>query len=209
MISQKKLILFDVDGVILDSRLNMQYAWEEVQTRLGVVVSFESYFNEIGRPFENIMSRLGLKRVAKEAEQIFRITSMEHLHLAQFYDHVPETLVTLQSAGYKLGVVTSKDTLRTNAVLALLPINFATIQTPNENYRGKPAPDHLLLALAETNTDPADAIYIGDSDSDYYAAQRSCIDYIHAEWGYGKVPRSDLNSLTSFKDLPNYLRAQK
>ena len=66
--------------------------------------------------------------------------------------------------------------------------------------RDRPAPDQILFCLAMTQTDPKDAVYIGDMQVDYEAATRAGIDFIHASYGYGKCDHSvksikNLNSL--------------
>ena len=38
--SSKKSVLFDLDGVLLDSRPNMEHAWKDVQERLGISIDF-------------------------------------------------------------------------------------------------------------------------------------------------------------------------
>lgn len=188
MIAGKKLILFDLDGVILDSRPNMEAAWNEVRRVTGITVPFEDYFALIGRPFGHILDMLGLGEREKTIEPIFRTASLDNQDLAAFYPDVPETLQALVDRDVMLGIVTSKDQQRTGVFLSRLPVRFATIQTPNAEYRGKPAPDHLLVAMAEAHTDPAASIYIGDMDADFMAAQRAAIDYAHASWGYGAAP---------------------
>ncbi len=201
----KRLVLFDLDGVIIDSRRNMEKAWSAVQAQAGVTVPFERYFAEIGRAFGDIMERLDLGDQAVEAEKIFRMASMRHLDLIGFYEGVPETLFRLQENGFLLGVVTSKDTLRTNAILAMLPITFATVQTPNRRVRSKPAPDHLLYAMAEANADPTESLYIGDMNSDHAAAERAGVDYVHADWGYGERPAESTVELSAFIEIPALL----
>ena len=57
----KKAVLFDLDGVLLNSRPNMELAWLDVQDRLGVTVCFGDYFKNIGRPFKDILAILGLQ----------------------------------------------------------------------------------------------------------------------------------------------------
>ena len=187
----KELAIFDLDGVILNSKSNMETAWMAVQQEAGVKVPFEDYFNLIGIPFREIIAKLGIGEQVREIETIFRVASMENLSSATFYDGVEETLNSLSAAGIKLGVVTSKDRLRTNAVLALLTADFVTVQTPMDGFRGKPAPDSLLLAMAEANTDPSRSVYIGDMDADREAAKRAKIDYYHAKWGYGVMCDKD------------------
>ena len=185
----KKLILFDLDGVLIDSKKNMEAAWRAVRKDTKTGVSFESYFALIGRSFPDVMDCLGIDgETAKRAEIIFRTSSMKNISLINFFPNAAEILCELHSAGLKLGVVTSKDRLRTNAILAMLPVDFITVQTPNEKFRPKPAPDHLLAAIAVARTDPRDCLYVGDMDSDYAAACRAGIDYLHAEWGYGAHP---------------------
>ena len=126
---------------------------------------------------------------------------MERLDLLSFYPHVHRVLDQLISDELKLGIVTSKDKMRTNAILAQLPIQFESIQSPNENLRGKPAPDHLLMAVANSNVDPSETLYIGDMDTDCETAQRAGVDYAHAAWGYGDQPEEDCWILSEISDL--------
>ena len=97
-------------------------------------------------------------------------------------------LAAAAASGVKLGVVTSKDGARTQLVLDRLDVNFTVVMTPEERMRGKPAPDHLLYAMAICNIDPVETIFVGDMESDAEAARRAGIDYAHAEWGYGERP---------------------
>ena len=167
---------------------------------MNVATPFADYFALIGRPFPDILSILGLSERLQAIERTFRTASMNNIHLATFYPGVEETLNELAARGLKLGIVTSKDRLRTGAILAKLPVDFTTVQTPNGRWRGKPAPDQLLVATAEANTDPAQAIYVGDMDADHEAARRAGIEYVHAEWGYGTTP-PDCLVLGSIWDL--------
>ena len=198
----KKAIIFDLDGVLLDSRPNMEQAWHDVQERLDITVSFEQYFKHIGRPFKDILEIIGLQEQLEEIELIYRQSSKKNIHLATIYPHVVESLQEIQDHNIKFGIVTSKDEERTKIVLNQLPLNFSSIQTPNSQFRGKPAPDHLLAATAQLNIDPNDSLYIGDAEVDAQAALRAGIDYCHANWGYGKTK---LDHVTFLSDIQNLL----
>ncbi|HVJ46399.1 MAG TPA: HAD-IA family hydrolase [Luteolibacter sp.] len=200
----KKLILFDLDGVLLDSRTNMEHAWAAVRKKTGITVPFENYFALIGRPFRDILDRIGLKENQAAIEQAYMAASLYFLSNASFYEGTKEALQELAAGGRKLGIVTSKDAVRTKAVIEQLGVEFSTIQCPTKPFRGKPAPDHLLLAMAESGEDPADTVYIGDMDTDYRAAVRAGIDYIHASWGYGQ-PIAGVPALSSIQELPKHL----
>jgi phosphoglycolate phosphatase len=197
----KRLVLFDLDGVLLDSRDNMERSWKQVRERLGVTVEFDKYFAEIGRPFGVIMQRLGLGDRAEEIEEVFRMASMENLSVARFYPGAVATLTDLRAAQVKMGIVTSKDKYRTNAILAMLPVSFASVRTPDPAVRGKPAPDHLLAAMVEVGADPAETLYIGDMAADHEAAQRAGVDYVHAAWGYGSAPEDGSSIVSEFSEL--------
>jgi phosphoglycolate phosphatase len=198
---RKSLFLFDLDGVLLDSRANMQAAWASVQRECAIDLPFERYFALIGRPMADILAELGLSARAQEVEKRFRIASSAVLHSAPLFAGVEPTLVALEAKGARLGVVTSKDWLRGAAVLARIPVEFAAVQTPDARYRGKPAPDHLLVAMAEARCDPADTLYVGDMAVDAEAAARAGVDYAHARWGYGAPPCGEHLSLGRFDEL--------
>src|SRR5262249_44246043 len=99
---RKRLILFDLDGVLLDSRENMRLSWLRACEQVGIAVGFDRYFREIGRPFPAIMDRLGLSHQASQIEEAFRIASMENIGKLSFYPGVVETLSRLDTAGMKL-----------------------------------------------------------------------------------------------------------
>jgi phosphoglycolate phosphatase len=204
-IGRARLVLFDLDGVLWDSRDNMACAWREVQERLGVTVPFATYFAAIGRPFAEIMAQIGLGQRTAEIERVFRIASMANMQQARFYPGASEMLRRLQAAGLRIGVVTSKDELRTSAILAMLPVTFDVVRTPDRVCRGKPAPDHLLAAAAFANVDPRETVYVGDMDSDFEAAARARIGYAHAGWGYGAVPPGSLLVLDRIDELDLFL----
>jgi phosphoglycolate phosphatase-like HAD superfamily hydrolase len=126
---------------------------------------------------------------------------MANMHAAHFYPGADALLRRMKRIGARLGIITSKDELRTGAVLAMIPVTFDVVRTPDATTRGKPAPDHLLAAMATVGVDPAETIYIGDMDSDYEAACRARIDYAHASWGYGEIPPGCSTVLKEISDI--------
>ncbi len=200
----KRLILFDLDGVLLDSKDNMRKSWARVLERTNLKIPFEDYFSRIGRPFRDIMIDLGVSYDLEKIEKIYMTASFDFLEETMFFPNVRDTLNQLHHSGIKLGIVTSKDKLRTNAVLQQIDTPFVTIQSPSERYRGKPAPDYLMIAMAEAAEDPSDTLYIGDMSTDYEAAKRAGIDYVHASWGYGE-PIKLVDSISNISDLLRYI----
>lgn len=183
-----RLALFDLDGVLVDSRDAMEEAWEAVQRDLGVTVPFAAYFREIGRPFADIMERLGLSDQAQEIERVYRATALRTAPRVPAFDGVERALATLAIAGVKLGVVTSKARPQTYWTLAQFDVPFETVQTPETRHPGKPSPWPLLIAVNEARVDVDEAVFIGDMDVDCAAARHAGMRFLHAAWGYGARP---------------------
>lgn len=188
LLADKRLVLFDLDGVLVDTRANMQAAWSAVCRELRIAVPFDAYIAEIGQPFASIMRRLGIGHLSDGAEAIYRTRSALDLASAPVYADVALMLDGLHAAGRRLGIVTSKDSERTAILLEKLPPVFCVVRCPDSACRGKPAPDHLMMAMALTRCDPCETLYVGDMASDAEAARRAGIDFLHAAWGYGERP---------------------
>ena len=189
----KKLVLFDLDGVLVDSKHNMMLSWNAVREKHNIDVKFKDYFENIGRPFGDILDILNIKANQNEIAQTYNKVSKQMISKVSFYEGAKSVLIQLTDKAIKTGIVTSKDTLRCQFFLDLLGFEFDIVQTPNEKLQGKPAPDHLLYAMSELGVSAADTIYMGDMNVDFLAAKNAQVDYIHAMWGYGVC--SDENTI--------------
>ena len=200
----KKLILFDMDGVLLDSEKNMELSWLAVCEKYGLDVKFEEYFSNIGRPFKDILNILNIKDQQNDIEKVFNEVSIQLIDTVSFYHGVDSVLRQLSNLNIKTGIVTSKNTIKTQKILELLNFSFDIVQTPNNDLRGKPAPDHILYAMSELDMQTSDVLYMGDMDVDYEAAKRANVDYVHALWGYGTCPDENtikLEQITQLMDI--------
>lgn len=182
------LVLFDLDGVLIDSRANMQSAWCAVQEGCGWDTPFEDYFAQIGLPFRAILDSLGLHTQHDLAERLYRERSIATFHQVRVYPGIQALLRRLSRESLATGIVTSKDASRTALAVELLATPFAVIQPPMPHLRGKPEPDQLLAATAALRI-PVDAtVYVGDMAVDAQSADRAGLAYVHAGWGYGAAP---------------------
>ncbi|MGW4158142.1 HAD family hydrolase [Streptomyces sp. NPDC004788] len=179
-----KALLLDLDGVLLDTRPVMECAWQQVLNEHGLDVPFEEYERHLGRPFGDIMERLGFAE-SERLHRTYDAASIAAAYRAREFDGIAEVLHAFVAAGWLLGIVTSKPLDRATPLLARLGCPFSTVRTPNGGGRGKPSPDPVLLALIDLGVDPADAAYVGDMAVDQEAARRAGVPYVHAAWGYG------------------------
>ena len=202
----KKLVLFDLDGVLLNSKINMELSWASTCEKHNLSVDFEDYFSKIGRPFNDILNILNIKENQGNIEQTFNETSIQLIRKVSFYDGVESVLDQLFNNNIKTGIITSKSTIKTHKILDLLDFEFDIVQTPNDDLQGKPAPDHILYAISKLNVNASDVLYIGDMDVDYEAAKHAKVDYFHASWGYGTCPDENTIKLKQILNLMDFIK---
>ncbi|MFJ8660558.1 HAD family hydrolase [Streptomyces sp. NPDC093795] len=95
--SLPKVLLLDLDGVLVDTRPVMESAWPQVHEAHGLDVPFEEYERHLGRPFADIMEQLGLAD-AGPIHQTYSKASTATSHLARQFDGVAEVLHAFAAA---------------------------------------------------------------------------------------------------------------
>lgn len=184
-LSNKKNIIFDLDGVLIDSIKNMEKSWNLTNKKFCLNVSFDKYFKYIGKPFKEILKSLGVKKIFfSSVEKEFRKNSFKNLHKIKFYPSTYRVLRYLKRKNYFVGILTSKDKLRTKKILKKLNIKFDIIQCPETNYKGKPHPDLIKKIIKNHNLKKFECVYIGDTIYDKTMCQKAKVDFVFAEYGY-------------------------
>ena len=115
------------------------------------------------------------------------------------YDGIIDLLEELNSKGVKLAIVSNKydfgvKNLNKYYFKDLIPVAIGE----REGIRKKPAPDTVLEAMKELNSEENNSIYVGDSGSDMLTAQNAHIKSIGVTWGF-----RDRKELESFN--PKYV----
>ena len=205
-----KLIVFDFDGVLIDSRRCMELAWSATCSHYQLDISFSSFFSCVGMKFDDIMSSLGISPddCPGFADSYFSYAA-SFFHEIKLFDGVLLGMAKLRAAGYLLAINTSKRKSNTTALLKLLfsGFTFDFICTPDDilSNRGKPAPDSLLLITSSLGVDPSETIYVGDMSVDQDCALRAGVRYYHAGWGFGDFARINTIWFECFEDFSSFL----
>tara|TARA_B100001057_G_scaffold464244_1_gene519236 strand:- start:209 stop:829 length:621 start_codon:yes stop_codon:yes gene_type:complete len=186
---KKKLLIFDMDGVIFDSKKNMEVAWNETSKKFNLNIPFFKYFKNIGLPFSEILKSLNVEP-KYEIDKCFKDTSLKKISLIKPYKDIIKKLKFLKKNKIKFSIVTSKDLQRTKFLLKKYKIQPNSIHCPNNKLRGKPYPDQLLSSLKKNKIRSKDACFFGDTKIDFLASKRANIDFIFVKYGYGKYDNS-------------------
>ena len=59
---KNKLIIFDLDGVLIDSIENMRISLNQTAKSLNLNLNFKEYKKFLGLPFEKIMNKMGINK---------------------------------------------------------------------------------------------------------------------------------------------------
>ncbi|HSP09817.1 MAG TPA: HAD family hydrolase [Candidatus Dormibacteraeota bacterium] len=173
-----KAIIFDFDGLILDTEGPVYRSWLEVYEAHGEELPFERWVQIVGsttlefHPQHHLEERLG--RALPQEVLDRRVSRRTELVLGEtLLPGVVELLQEARAAGVKLGVASSSTTDWVKGHLARLGIldHFDCIRCRDQVAHAKPEPDLYLAVLACLEVDPADAFAIEDSPNGIAAAK--------------------------------------
>ena len=194
-----KFVIFDLDGVLIDSKKNMEVSWQKVNQTLKYNKRFNDYFKNTGMPFEEILKKWNYKRYINK--KIFRENSIKRFNLIKTYPDVKFTLKKLKENGCKLGLITSKERSRTSKLLKKFKLDFKYVQCPIIGKKGKPNPFLLNRMIKKSGDKKKNTFYIGDTYTDYLFAKNSKINFIFCKYGYGKINPKSVVKIKKIKDL--------
>lgn len=185
--SVPKALLFDLDGTILDTKDFILSAFEYSLSYHGVPVpSRETIAKYVGLPFHECYFRLTNEIDNKRFHKAHRDFQIKNIHLSVLFPKAKETLTTLKSKGYKMGVVTSryKETVLESLRLTQLE-NFFDVVIFGDDYTNlKPHPEPVLKAMEKINVTPIESVMIGDTDTDIEAGKNAGTKTVRATYGF-------------------------
>lgn len=201
-------IIFDLDGVLLDSSANMEASWGAVPERLRKGVPYREFRLTVGLPFRDAMENLGLGSEAQEIETSYRRASLSLQQLSVPFLGATETLRELRELGTSVVLFTSKDCERTTSLLKNFGWTFDSVLCPNPMIPGKPSGRQLICFMEELGVVPSNFVYFGDSHHDFLAAVDAEVPYRHCSWGFSERPEelSPSDQVDSFHALMRTVR---
>ena len=178
-------ILFDFDGVLIDSLPAMKIAWKSVQKKFGISNTFADYKKYIGLPFREILKQLNINKKYHEGIiQHYSKISNQNKELIKLNPYVNYTLDWLKGNFIKTGIVTSKDKVRTLDLIQYFQLNVEIVVTPDLTEFGKPSSQPILLAAKNLKLKTNEIIFVGDMESDMHCAFNANCHYLHYKNGY-------------------------
>jgi len=173
-----KAIIFDMDGVLIDSMPYHFLAWYEALRPYGVRVSCFDVYSKEGEKWNKTLKDLfiqsGIKPTSKLLNEVFskRQKIFKKFFKRYIFNGTEELLSFLSKRGYSLGLVTGTPKDEVNMILPRKIISkFRVIVAGDQIRSGKPHPDPYLKAARLFSFKPQECLVVENAPLGIKSAQ--------------------------------------
>lgn len=189
----KKLVIFDLDGTLVDSIEDLADAVNYALMRNNLPEnSLSEYYYFVGNGIEHLVrSALREKgsddKLYKTVRADFDAYYEKHSNdKTRAYEGMGELLKKLSQEGIDTAVLSNKAQVYLSAILrkAFPEHKFSAEFGQREGIERKPHPQALLLLLKELGYEKSECVFVGDSDVDIITAKNAEVDSVGVLWGF-------------------------
>ncbi|MBA3003663.1 MAG: HAD family hydrolase [Desulfurivibrio sp.] len=206
-----KCVLFDLDGTLVDSLADLADSMNRVLTRQGLPCHpVQAYRYFVGDGITNLVQR-ALPAEARQPDRIddcVREMRKEYaMHWADTtkpYPGIAELLDALTARGVQMAILSNKpDALTQEVVRTLLPHwNFDAVAGARETIARKPDPAGAFRIARLLHLEPADFLYVGDTNTDMQTARAARMFAIGVLWGFRTADELQKNGAQTLLGAP-------
>lgn len=186
------LVIFDLDGTLIDSKQDLACAVNAAREHSGLPpLSNETIYSYVGDGAPTLIRRvLGPGATGEQVQQalaFFLSYYQEHLiDYTVLYPGVRKTLDRLIAAGVKLAVLTNKPVRMSRAIVDALGVGglFERVYGGNSFEQKKPHPVGLTTLLSECSAAPDRSLMVGDSAVDVRTARNAHVRACGVTYGF-------------------------
>ncbi|MBE2241395.1 MAG: phosphoglycolate phosphatase [Burkholderiaceae bacterium] len=192
MSATPRVVLFDLDGTLVDSAPDLAGAGNEMRLQRGLpALPYETLRPMVG---SGARGMVGVALQVTPGDPDFAALRDEFLaryearltRESRIFDAVVPVLSALDAASMRWGIVTNKVARYTHPVVQGLGLasRAAVVICGDSTPHSKPHPAPLLEAARRLGVQPGDCVYVGDDLRDVQAGRAAGMRTIAAAWGY-------------------------
>lgn len=195
----KKLVIFDLDGTLLNTIADLAQSTNHALKELGYPTHESGAYkfmvgNGINKLFERALPE-GQKtpeNIARMRERFIAYYDLHNADESSPYAHTLEVLKELQNQDIKLAVASNKYQAATEKLVsAYFPgIRFIAVLGQRDGIPVKPDPAIVNDILKVALVDKSEVLYVGDSGVDMETASNAGVESCGVTWGFR--PRAEL-----------------
>ena len=202
-----ELIIFDLDGTLIDSSEDIAWAVNKTLRQMGLEeLSYQAIKDRIGWGVKMLLQRVlpeNKQNLLEEARVIFMEYYSNHILVkTKLYNGAVNVLEHFKSK--KLAIATNKPLNLTEQILDGLSISgyFKKVVGGDGVQNKKPAPEALEIILRKLNTSPKATVFAGDSKIDIEAGKQAGVITIGAAYGFrGRQELEDAGADMIIEDI--------
>ena len=190
----KKLVIFDLDGTLLNTIGDLADAVDYVMRSRNLPEHTNAEYRQmVGGGIKRLVERALPEELSKNVQYVEEcVTQFRRYYVDNIdrhtipYEGIPELLRTLQNEGVMLAVASNKFQHGTERLVAKFfgDIEFVAIEGNREGAPLKPDPAIIHNILGKAGVEQSDAVMVGDSGIDIRTAAAANIDSIGVSWGF-------------------------
>ena len=189
--SMLKAVIFDLDGTVLETLPDLNACMNAALADYGYPpITREQTMAFVGHGGRNFALAALPTEKRDTVDEFYAHYCDIHVHCknenTREFAGEEDCLFALKSAGLKLAVVTNKSQAAADVLgnTLLKKYAFDAIAGNRAGVPVKPDPALTLQILQELGVSPADAVFVGDGDTDVQTAQNAGMRSVSVLWGY-------------------------
>ncbi|MEN9418173.1 MAG: hypothetical protein RI988_1793 [Pseudomonadota bacterium] len=187
-----RVVLFDLDGTLIDSAPDLAGAANELLRLHGRPERGVEEFRPVGGSGARGMLRVGFGLQPGDPQYeplraaFIEIYAQRLLRETRVFEEVVPVLDALEGAGVRWGIVTNKAIRLAEPIVQGLGLagRAAVLIGGDSTAHAKPHPAPLLEAARRIGVAPPDCVYVGDDLRDMQAGRAAGMATVAAGWGY-------------------------
>ncbi|MFT0328431.1 HAD family hydrolase [Bacteroides thetaiotaomicron] len=199
----KKLVIFDLDGTLLNTIADLAHSTNYALNKLGYPThEIEKYNFMVGNGIDKLFER-ALPEGEKSKENVLRVRKefvpyydIHNADDSRPYPGIPELLSYLQDAGIQITVASNKYQAATQKLIDhyFPEIHFTAVFGQREGIKVKPDPTVVFDILEVAKVTKEEVLYVGDSGVDMQTAANAGVTACGVTWGFR--PRAELEEFS-------------